>query len=151
MSVRPPGSRRPYQATEPSVTGLGQALPAAGPPAMARAIQSGRAVEIPILKERRERAEAAGPPGPDMLEVVLACREVHRAEDALRERARRGAPGEASSKPSDAPKGGEGQPPAASAEAMGRRQIEDLRRAQERLRAALRRAGAAESEPPGGR
>ena len=150
MSVRPPGSRRsrrpPRPCGESPDTGQEQAVLISSKRQSAQATQRARNLKLVVLEERRERAEAAGPPGPAMLEVLRAAREVHRAEGALRMGTRRPADGAAPSKPSNAQVADDGEPPAAPAEVMGRRQREDLQRAQERLRAVLRRAGAAESE-----
>lgn len=114
--------------------------------APARAVQSERTLKLVILEETRERAEAAAPPGSAMLEVLRACREVHRAQGAGRVVACA-----TTSNPSGAQDADDGQSASASAERMGRRQREALERAQEGLMAALARAGATEGEPPGGR
>lgn len=150
MPVRSPGPRQPPRVgDEPPAAGRGQAGHAPGRPASARATRSGRAMALVILGEDRERAEAAGPPGPAMLEVLRACREVHRAERELRERASRAATGPAPPRPGAARWAGEGPRPSGPAEVMGRRQPAGLLRAQEQLRAALGRAGAAEDESSG--
>jgi hypothetical protein len=105
-------------------------------------------VPVVIFEERRRDAEAAGPPSPAMLDVLRACREMHRADGALAEEARRNADGAPPAKPGDA-RAAEGEPrgPASDDTRNGRPRAE-LRQAQERLRAALRRAGASEREPP---